>query len=77
MRTALRSEKPSDARRCDTWSVPPFDAFRPASRRSTSTKPVSKSGTMRIEHHQHGRADERDLRPQHRHERRGRRAPRR
>ena len=70
MRTALRSEKPSDASRCDTWSVPPFDALRPASRRSTSTKPVSKSGTIEDQHHEHRGADEGDLRPQHRHERR-------
>ena len=31
--------------RCDTWSVPPRVAGRPASRRSTRTNAVSKSGT--------------------------------
>ena len=46
--TALRSEKPSDTSLCDTWSVPPFVALRPASLRKTRTNAVSKSGTMRI-----------------------------
>src|SRR5688572_32087742 len=48
MRTALRSENPSDTSRWDTWSVPPLLALRPARRRSTRTKAVSNSGTTKI-----------------------------